>query len=348
MCSKKMLIVKSLENLSKINWKKFRLALVERPGDRRVPLSKVEDKDIFEITDALVSTFTADTALAVTCELLESIDCFNEANELNDQIAEMFPKSSTSKTVAATAAGTADGTTHSKEEHFVDKHRGELTKRVREVYFILDFLRDKNVITSEIHQEISNMPGNFPSRMEKIYALAVMSDITAKDIFFESLKKFVPGLVVELEHSVVAPKWLRPIKSFDKAQKLDDEIAKPNSSAGKTTASAAAAGPAGTATHSKEKHFVDKHMPELIQRVSSIKPILDVLRSKDVIQRETYEEIFKTPENQDKMRKIYMLALKSGKAANDIFYECLKKYESHLVADLELSEQKSNHDIMLS
>ncbi|XP_077431387.1 apoptosis-associated speck-like protein containing a CARD isoform X2 [Vanacampus margaritifer] len=308
MCSLKLEIVKSLENLSKNNWKKFRMALVDRRGDRRVGLSKVEDKDICDVVEVLVSTFTLNGTPAVTCELLESIDCFNEANELN-RIAELFPNSSTGKNtaVAATAAGTAGAagvTPHTKEEHFVDKHRLELTRRVREVYLILDFLLDNNVIQREIYDKISNKPGSMPSRMEKIYtALNSNSNINAKEIFFQSLKKYVPGLVDELEHSVVTSKQ----PSFDDAQEF-------------------------------EEHFVDKHKLELIERVCNIKKILDVLQKKEVIQNEIYEEIYHTQPNQEKMRKIYRLALKSGKTAKDIFYECLEKYEPHLVADLERSE----------
>ncbi|XP_077431389.1 apoptosis-associated speck-like protein containing a CARD isoform X2 [Vanacampus margaritifer] len=142
----------------------------------------------------------------------------------------------------------------------------------------------------------------------------------------------------------VTAELLKSIKCNDEAKELDDEIAKLKSSAGKIAASAAAAtaagsaGAAGGTAHSEEEHFVDKHKLELIERVCNIKSILDVLQKEKVIQSEIYEEIYHTQPNQEKMRKIYRLALKSGKTAKDIFYECLKKYEPRLVADLERSE----------
>ncbi|XP_077431393.1 apoptosis-associated speck-like protein containing a CARD isoform X2 [Vanacampus margaritifer] len=120
------------------------------------------------------------------------------------------------------------------------------------------------------------------------------------------------------------------------------KIAKRKSSANKTASAAeTAAGSAGAAdgtAHSKEEHFVDKHKFKLIERVCNIKKILDVLEEKKVIQSEIYEEIYQTPGNEEKIRKIYRLALKSGKAVKDIFYECLKEHEPYLVADLERSE----------
>ncbi|XP_077411669.1 uncharacterized protein LOC144042668 isoform X2 [Vanacampus margaritifer] len=106
MSSKKMAIMNSLETLSRKNLDKFRSALVDRRGDRKVPLSKVENKDVTEITDVLVSTFTEDGAPAVIIELLNDIQCRNEAKKLNDKIAKL--KSSAAKTIAAPAATVTD------------------------------------------------------------------------------------------------------------------------------------------------------------------------------------------------------------------------------------------------
>ncbi|XP_077414186.1 uncharacterized protein LOC144043946 isoform X2 [Vanacampus margaritifer] len=107
MSSKKIAIMNSLENLSGKNLDKFRVMLVDRRGDRKVPLSKVEGKDYTEFTNVLVSTFTEDGAPAVTSELLESIGCFQEAKELDDKIAKL--KSSAAKIAASAPAATAAG-----------------------------------------------------------------------------------------------------------------------------------------------------------------------------------------------------------------------------------------------
>ncbi|XP_019719440.1 apoptosis-associated speck-like protein containing a CARD isoform X1 [Hippocampus comes] len=205
MPSKKMLIADVLENLSKKNFEKFGMALMARGGDRKVAFSKVEDKNFMEVTNVLVSTFTEDDAPAVTSELLKSIKCFNEAKELDEQMAELFPKSSTRKTPAGTnassngdKAGSSSDTACSSEVHFVDKHQLELTERVCNIDSILDFLLKENVIQDAIYEKISCTPGN-QGKTRNIYKLALKSGIDAKNIFLESLKKYEPFLVADLE-----------------------------------------------------------------------------------------------------------------------------------------------------
>nr|XP_061789132.1 apoptosis-associated speck-like protein containing a CARD [Nerophis lumbriciformis] len=84
------------------------------------------------------------------------------------------------------------------------------------------------------------------------------------------------------------------------------------------------------------KHFVDEHKLQLIERVKNINPILLGLQDKNVIQAEVYEDIsYHTPGSQNKMRKIYDLALKSGTDAKDVFFKLLQEHESYLVKDLQ-------------
>ncbi|XP_077415793.1 apoptosis-associated speck-like protein containing a CARD [Vanacampus margaritifer] len=181
MTSKKMAIMNSLENLSTANLSKFCSALVDRGGEQEVPLNKVENKDITIITNVLVSTFTEDGAPAVVIELLNDIQCRNEAKKLNDKIAKL-------KSSAA------------KKEHFVDKHMLELIKRVCNIKPILDVLQKKKVIQSEIYEEINQTPSN-QEKIRKIYKLALKSGKAAKDIFYECLLEYEPYLMADLEHS---------------------------------------------------------------------------------------------------------------------------------------------------
>ncbi|XP_037128895.1 apoptosis-associated speck-like protein containing a CARD isoform X2 [Syngnathus acus] len=199
MPTKKDIVKDALEDLSKINFKKFCDALVDRRGDRKVAKNKVQDKDFMDVTNVLVSSFTEDETPAVVIELLKSIKCFDEAKNLEDLIAEHFPKSSASKATAATAAaGAAGETTCSSEEHFVDKHRTELIERVTNIPPILNLLLKKKVIQDPVYEEICDTKGN-PEKMTKIYRQALKSGICAKDIFFEILKDKEPLLVEDLE-----------------------------------------------------------------------------------------------------------------------------------------------------
>lgn len=84
---------------------------------------------------------------------------------------------------------------------------------------------------------------------------------------------------------------------------------------------------------SGQKHFVDEHRVELIQRVSNIEPILDELKGK-IIQQEAYDEIRAQQTPQEKMRALYNGPLKAGDAAKEAFYQSLKKHEKMLIEDL--------------
>ncbi|XP_072249636.1 uncharacterized protein [Leuresthes tenuis] len=88
------------------------------------------------------------------------------------------------------------------------------------------------------------------------------------------------------------------------------------------------------ATSAEDEHFVDKHMEDLIQRVSTIGPILDALLRNKVVQPETYNTIRALPTPQDQIRELYCGPLRAGKACKDIFYSVLQEKEPRLIADL--------------
>ncbi|KAM4601472.1 apoptosis-associated speck-like protein containing a CARD [Polymixia lowei] len=85
-----------------------------------------------------------------------------------------------------------------------------------------------------------------------------------------------------------------------------------------------------------EKHFVDRHRSELIQRVSLIEPILDRLLDRNVIDQEAYNVIKCKPTTQDKMRALYDGPLHTcGNRGKDIFYEILDGSQKFLMDDLK-------------
>ncbi|XP_067465103.1 apoptosis-associated speck-like protein containing a CARD isoform X3 [Thunnus thynnus] len=87
------------------------------------------------------------------------------------------------------------------------------------------------------------------------------------------------------------------------------------------------------------KHFVDEHRVDLIQRVTNIEPILDELLG-DFIQTEAYNKIRAKSTSQEKMRELYNGTLKAGEEVKDIFYKLLEKYEGCLVRDIK---KKTKH-----
>ncbi|XP_063342896.1 uncharacterized protein LOC134636708 [Pelmatolapia mariae] len=89
-----------------------------------------------------------------------------------------------------------------------------------------------------------------------------------------------------------------------------------------------------------QKHFVDEHRNELIQRVSNIAPILDDLLQEDIIHQEAYDDISAQRTSQKKMRELFSHILKAGDASKEAFYQVLRKHEKMLIEDLTQNSTK--------
>lgn len=83
------------------------------------------------------------------------------------------------------------------------------------------------------------------------------------------------------------------------------------------------------------EHFVDKHIEDLIQRVSCVDPILDALWSKKILQAEEYDTIRALPTPQKKMRQLLTGPMKASRACKDELLSILRKQQPYLMKDLE-------------
>ncbi|XP_061145574.1 uncharacterized protein LOC133161242 isoform X1 [Syngnathus typhle] len=110
MTTKKQCVMAALENLTDDDFKKFCDALVNRPGEKKVAKSKVQDQPRLDVTNVMVSTFTEDETPTVVIELLESINLCDEAKKFGEEIAKI-PKPSPPKATAATATTAATAAT---------------------------------------------------------------------------------------------------------------------------------------------------------------------------------------------------------------------------------------------
>ncbi|XP_008299767.1 apoptosis-associated speck-like protein containing a CARD isoform X3 [Stegastes partitus] len=116
----------------------------------------------------------------------------------------------------------------------------------------------------------------------------------------------------------VAEEILKSIDCFEEAARFVEE----------------AGGQSQQSASTDDKHFVDKHKVELIQRVSNTDSILDDLLEADVIKQEAYDKIRAMAACQDQMRELYAGPLKAGKTCKEIFYKILQKHEKYLIEDL--------------
>uniref|UniRef100_A0A8C3SXW0 CARD domain-containing protein n=1 Tax=Chelydra serpentina TaxID=8475 RepID=A0A8C3SXW0_CHESE len=82
------------------------------------------------------------------------------------------------------------------------------------------------------------------------------------------------------------------------------------------------------------EHFVDRHRAELIQRVSMVDGVLDMLCG-TVLDNEQYQSIRAERSNPEKMRKLYELMPSWNRVCKDRLYQALKAKHTFLIEELE-------------
>ncbi|XP_044060961.1 NACHT, LRR and PYD domains-containing protein 1 homolog isoform X2 [Siniperca chuatsi] len=83
-----------------------------------------------------------------------------------------------------------------------------------------------------------------------------------------------------------------------------------------------------------KNHFVDKYQIQLIAEVRNVKPILNELLTKGVIQQESYDKIMALPTSQEKIRELFVGLKAVGVGGKDILYNILEELEPHLIENI--------------
>ncbi|CAK6958901.1 apoptosis-associated speck-like protein containing a CARD [Scomber scombrus] len=177
----KMALSNMLADLKKDDLAKFCSQLVDRREEPRVRRNRVEGKSFLEIADVLVSAFTEQGALDVATEILNDIDCQNDAKNLAEDTRELTSKS---------------GSTGNK--HFVDKHKVELIQRVSNTDSILDGLFDHDVIPQEVYDKIRAVPTT-QARVRELYCGPLKAGQECKNVFYKLLEQHEKFLVEDLK-----------------------------------------------------------------------------------------------------------------------------------------------------
>ena len=94
------------------------------------------------------------------------------------------------------------------------------------------------------------------------------------------------------------------------------------------------ASPLSSLVASAEKHFLDLHRVELINRIVEVKGVLDLLLG-DVLDFEQYQRILAEKTSHSRMRELFKLMPSWTPWCKDRIYEALKEKHPHLVEDLE-------------
>lgn len=80
---------------------------------------------------------------------------------------------------------------------------------------------------------------------------------------------------------------------------------------------------------------MDKHRPALIRAISLVKPILEELRSLDLLTDEQYDTVCNKPTSQEQMRELYHYIRNWGNGDKDKVYQILWNHNRPVIKRLE-------------
>ncbi|XP_072317708.1 apoptosis-associated speck-like protein containing a CARD [Eucyclogobius newberryi] len=151
----RIIIAEALQDLSPEKLDTFRVRLRERRGDGpRLRRAHVDGTGPRELADLLVEAFSR-RAVEVTLELLRAVGCTEAAEDLAEE-AKVWTKPAPPRPAGPERPPAASGASAepAKKEHFVDRHRKELTDRVSNINPILDLLLHHKVLGQEQYDEV--------------------------------------------------------------------------------------------------------------------------------------------------------------------------------------------------
>ncbi|XP_066467236.1 uncharacterized protein [Tiliqua scincoides] len=175
----------ALEDLREQELKRFRMKLSEIPlteGYANIPRGRLEKADALDLCDLLISFYTEDYALEVAAEVLEAVNCRDQAQQLRQ---------------AAWLSWRSHRGHVSPALHFIERHQEELIQRTAMVEGVLDMLHN-TILNEEEYQKISSK-GTSQEKMRELYKLVPTWNSSFKDKLYEALKTKNHFLIADLE-----------------------------------------------------------------------------------------------------------------------------------------------------
>ncbi|XP_061444349.1 apoptosis-associated speck-like protein containing a CARD [Rhineura floridana] len=197
-------LLDTLENLDEGELRKFKAKLNEIPVEEdynNIPRGLLQKADALDLSGLLIAFYTEEYAVRLTAEVLEAVNC-------KDQAAKLFRGEPTGKGACSsvkipvpctdTTSGRNGTQPASRSDlHFIEKHREALIQRTATVEGILDVLHG-DVLDDEQYQKISAGKTN-QEKMRELYKLVPSWNCRCKDKLYEALKLKSKFLIADLE-----------------------------------------------------------------------------------------------------------------------------------------------------
>ncbi|XP_016137633.1 apoptosis-associated speck-like protein containing a CARD [Sinocyclocheilus grahami] len=204
----------TFDDLGEENQKKFKSKLCDRKTEPRVRRAAIEKaNDSIDLADLMVNTFTSTGAVPVTIEILQAICCNQQATEFKENTGQFSVHvygcatwrftvrvSLTLTCFSAAPLVPLPGPGAPSNEHFIDRNRTKLIRRVHNVDAILDELLDKKVITEEVYSNIRAEKTPQIKMRELLMGPIKSAGTKGKDALYNALKDTDVCLLEDLEH----------------------------------------------------------------------------------------------------------------------------------------------------
>ncbi|XP_038651186.1 apoptosis-associated speck-like protein containing a CARD [Scyliorhinus canicula] len=82
------------------------------------------------------------------------------------------------------------------------------------------------------------------------------------------------------------------------------------------------------------KHFIEKHRLDLVERISLVEPLVDILRQEDVLNQNEYETIRAGETRAEQARRLLDSVIHKGRRAMDILQDALWQQDQYLMKEL--------------
>ncbi|XP_060029091.1 apoptosis-associated speck-like protein containing a CARD [Erinaceus europaeus] len=190
-------ILDALENLTADELRKFKLKLQSVPlpaGFGRIPRGALQPMDAVDLTDKLVSFYTARRGAELTAQVLRDMGLRELAEQLGGAV---HPGPADAAAAAPAALGAPPRTAAAPGPHFVDKHRAALIARVTCVDAVLDALYGQ-VLSDGQYQEV-RAASTSQEKMRTLFSFSPAWNRACKDLLLQALREAQPYLLEDLE-----------------------------------------------------------------------------------------------------------------------------------------------------